>query len=125
MPKLSKQDAELVDYGPVAERSVEAEGFALEFVTFKEDLDGRPLLRGLPGDLCQCPHWGYVLSGRITFEFPSGTEIYEAGDAYYTPPGHAPISNEPGTEVLMISPKEELARTMEVMERNLQALQST
>ena len=26
-------------------------------------VDFTPLFKGLPGDLCQCPHWGYVLAG--------------------------------------------------------------
>ena len=39
----------------------------MNFVTFREDIDHTPLLRGLPDDRCQCPHWGYVINGRLTF----------------------------------------------------------
>jgi ribosomal protein L16 Arg81 hydroxylase len=31
-------------------------------------------------------------------------EIFEVGDAFYTPPGHVPVKNEPGTEILWFSP---------------------
>src|SRR5438552_3029015 len=27
--------------------------------------DLAPLLKGLPNDLCSCPHWGYVFKGRM------------------------------------------------------------
>ena len=37
-------------------------------------------------------------------------EIYEAGDAFYTPPGHRPYV-EAGTELLQFSPSEALATT--------------
>ena len=51
--------------------------------------DFTPLLAGLPGDLCQCPHWGHVISGSITVRYADGTEeTNRAGDIYYWPAGH-------------------------------------
>lgn len=51
--------------------------------------DAAPLLEGLPQDLCQCPHWGTVLSGSIHVRFADGhEETVRAGDVYYWPPGH-------------------------------------
>jgi hypothetical protein len=53
-------------------------------------------------------------------------------DAFYTPPGHIPVQNEPGTEFVSFSPSEELLsfspseelRTAEaVMMKNMQAMQ--
>ena len=82
-------------------------------------------MKGLPDDMCQCPHWGYVTSGRVTFRFADHDEVYETGDAFYTPPGHIPVSHEPGTEALMFSPADELHKTEAVMMKNMQALQST
>ena len=46
---------------------------------------------GLPDDPCPCPHWGYVLRGRLTYRFPDREEVFEAGDAFYLPPGHIPM----------------------------------
>ncbi|MGZ6697253.1 MAG: cupin domain-containing protein, partial [Solirubrobacteraceae bacterium] len=74
----------------------------------------------LPDDRCQCPHRGYVIGGRVTFRFAAGEETYEAGDAYYAPPGHVPVIAA-GTEVVEFSPGDEYARTMEVVARNLAA----
>ena len=41
----------------------------MNFVSFREDIDATPLYKGLPDDRCQCPHWGYVLSGAVTFRY--------------------------------------------------------
>ncbi|MFN2625925.1 MAG: cupin domain-containing protein, partial [Mycobacteriales bacterium] len=76
--------------------------------------------RGLPDDRCQCPHWGVVQTGSISFRFADRTETYVAGDAYYAPPGHTPVVTS-GTEVVEFSPTEALAATMAVLEANLAA----
>ena len=52
------------DYGPVVDRSDAVEGYTVNFTSFREDIDATPLLKGLPDDRCQCPHWGYVINGR-------------------------------------------------------------
>ena len=125
MPKVSKESATGGgDYGPVLDRAEELDGYEVSFTLFREDLDGTPLLKGLPDDRCQCPHWGYVLSGTVTFRYADREEVFTTGDAFYTPPGHIPVGNEPGTEVLMFSPAAEIAKTMAVIERNMQAMQA-
>jgi ribosomal protein L16 Arg81 hydroxylase len=58
------------------------------------------------------------------FRYADHDEEYEKGDAFYTPPGHIPVKHEPGSEVLMFSPADELAKTEAVMMRNMGALQS-
>jgi quercetin dioxygenase-like cupin family protein len=60
-------------------------------------------LRGMPDDLCQCPHWGYVFKGQLKLRTQHGDEFYEAGQAYYMPPGHSPEALE-DCELLDISP---------------------
>lgn len=123
MPKVSKDSASGGgDYGPVVDRYEEIDGYRIGFATFREDLDGTPLMKGLPDDRCQCPHWGYVISGRVTFRFADRDETFEAGDAFYTPAGHIPVSHEPGSEVLMFSPAEQLAETEAAIMKNMQAL---
>ena len=74
----------------------------------------RPLLKGLPDDRCQCPHWGYVVEGQVTFRFADREEVYEAGDAFYAPPGHVPVKHEPGTEIVHVQPD---ARSCSATER--------
>jgi len=124
MAKVSKESATGGgDYGPVVDRSEELDGYRIGFATFREDIDATPLMEGLPDNRCQCPHWGYVISGKVTFRFADRDEVYETGDAFYTPPGHIPVKHEPGTETVMFSPAEELRETEAVMMKNLQAMQ--
>jgi mannose-6-phosphate isomerase-like protein (cupin superfamily) len=92
------------------------------FETYNEEFDLAPLLRGLPDDMCQCPHYGYVLKGRMRVRYADREEVFEAGDAYYIGPGHSPIM-EAGTEIVEFSPKDEYRKTMEVAERYLAAMQ--
>jgi hypothetical protein len=85
------------------------------------DADLAPLFKGLPDDRCQCPHWGYVVKGKVSFTFADGhEETYEGGDAYFAPPGHLPRLYA-GSEVVEFHPTAELAKTMEVVERNMAA----
>lgn len=60
------------------------------FVRARKGIDLRPALKGLPQDLCQCPHWGYVIAGTVRMHTASGHEDYTAGQAFYWAPGHAP-----------------------------------
>src|SRR4051795_10943426 len=123
MPKVSRETASRVeDMGVMEGRYEEMDGYTVAFETFREDADATPLFRGLPDDRCQSPHWGYVIEGRVTFCYPDRDEVYEAGDAYYAPPGHIPVV-EAGTDVVEFSPTEEYERTMAVVAGNLTAAQ--
>jgi hypothetical protein len=121
MPKTSRESAsQVADLGVMESRSEQLGGYTVEFTTFHEDADGTPVFKGLPDDRCQSPHWGYVLRGRLTFRYADHDEVYEAGDAYYAPPGHIPVVTA-GTDVVEFSPTEEYSRTLEVVARNLAA----
>jgi len=123
MPKVSKQSATKgEDHGPVNNREDQLADYTVNFVEFRQDVDGTPLLKGLPNDRCQCPHWGYVLKGKMTMRFADHEEVYEAGDAFYAPPGHAPICHEPGTQMVQFSPAHELSKTQAVMNKNMKAM---
>jgi mannose-6-phosphate isomerase-like protein (cupin superfamily) len=121
MPKVSRESAKLENHGPVEDRHDDLEGYTVNFVTFKQDIDATPLMKGLPDDQCHCPHWGYVFKGRVTYRFADHEETVEAGDAFYVEPGHVPIV-EAGTEFVQFSPKEELAIVSETMMRNAMAM---
>jgi mannose-6-phosphate isomerase-like protein (cupin superfamily) len=124
MPKMSKQSAAHVnDHGIVEDRYEDVEGYRIQFIEFREAADGTPLLKGLPGDRCNCPHWGYVQKGRITYRFDDHDEVFEAGDAFYLPPGHIRIA-EAGTELLQFSPSLELEAVSAAMLANMRAMQS-
>ena len=122
MPSTSKTTAPTVaDHGPVVERWADLDGYRASFISFAVDIDGAPLLKGLPDDRCACPHWGYVLKGTLSFTFGDRTETYQAGEAYYAPPGHVP-AHSAGSEILMFSPSEELAATEAAILRNMQVM---
>ena len=126
MPKVSKDSAtQGGEFGPVTDRSEVLDCYSVNFTSFHEDVDATPLMKGLPDDRCQCPHWGYVINGQVTFRYSDREETFEAGDAFYTPPGHVPVKHEPGTDVVLFSPAEELHKTEAVMMKNMQAMQAT
>ena len=125
MPKASKETASRVeDIGVLETRTEElGDGYLVEFATFREDADAAPFFRGLPDDRCQSAHWGYVVTGKVTFRYADRDEVYETGDAYYAPPGHVPVVTA-GTEVVEFSPSEAYHRTLEQVGRNLATMQA-
>ena len=124
MPKVSKESAtEGGEFGPVTDRYNEIESYRVNFTTFHEDVDGTPLMKGLPDDRCQCPHWGHVIRGRMRVHYADREEILQAGDVYYLSPGHTTSTDEP-TELIEFSPRGEYQKTLEVVGRNLAAMQN-
>jgi hypothetical protein len=102
-------------------RQAEWGGISVEIGEIKGKLDVAPLFKGLPNDECQCPHWGYVLKGRLRYRSGDREEVFNAGDAYYVGPGHIPVFEE-GLEYVEFSPADVLQQTMEIVERNMAAL---
>jgi hypothetical protein len=115
-----------------ARESLEVEGYeghfdelhdyTVGFETYTADADLAPFFAGLPDDRCQCPHWGYVLKGKLTFRYADGSEdTMEAGEAYYAPPGHTPVLYA-GTEVVEFSPTADLQATLDVVNKNMESM---
>ena len=64
-----------------------------------------------------------MLSGTLTYAVGDRQEVFmEAGDAFYLPPGHIPVHNEPGSEFVQFSPTKELRETQAVMRANAEAM---
>ncbi|HEX6219633.1 MAG TPA: hypothetical protein VF115_00920 [Acidimicrobiia bacterium] len=125
MLKVSKDSAsQRQDAGPVVDLRDELDAYTVSFTSLLADIDATPFMKGLPDDRCQCPHWGYVFKGSMTARYPDRDEVYEAGDAFYIPPGHIPVANEPGTEFVWFSPTEELRTAEAVMINNMQEMQN-
>jgi hypothetical protein len=123
MPKVSKNNAvNHADHGLVEEWNGEIDGYTINFLSVAVDHDMTPMLKGLPGDHCTCPHWGYVTAGRLTFIIDGHEEVHEAGDAFYVPGGHL-MRVEAGTEYVQFSPSDELRPVTETIMRNLSQLQ--
>ena len=116
MSRTSKADAPVsLDEPEIEGRYAELDDYTMAFETHKADTDPAPFFRGLPDDRCQCPHWGYVIAGRMRYVFGDREEVYEAGDAFYQPPGHRPYVDA-GTELLQFSPTDKLAETERAIE---------
>jgi len=121
MPKFSKATLEGHDYGPVLDHHAEVDGYTVNITTFNQDIDATPLMKGLPGDRCHCSHWGYVIRGRLVYHTATGDIEIADGEAYYVGPGHTP-EIFPETEIVEFSPTKELQQTLEVVNRNMEAL---
>jgi hypothetical protein len=107
-----------VDEELIEGRYAELDRYTVAFETYQHDVDPAPFFVGLPGDRCQCPHWGFVTSGQIIFRWADHEETYVEGDAYYAGPGHLPVISA-GTTVVEFSPTAELEATMSVVGANL------
>lgn len=107
-----------VDEELIEGRYATLEDYTVGFESFRHDVDPAPFFAGLPQDRCQCPHWGFVTSGQITFRWADREETYVAGDAYYAPAGHLPLISA-GTTVVEFSPTAELEATMAVVGQNM------
>jgi hypothetical protein len=84
-------------YGPIA-----AEHYRLAAGT-----DLAPLLHGLQDNLCQAPHWGYVIDGSLTVTFKDGSQEHPVGgDLLYWPPGHT-VRADQDSELVLFSPQHE------------------
>jgi hypothetical protein len=123
MPKVSKESVtEVRDYGVAEDRTGKLDGYTVNFVSIRQDHDLAPMLSGLPGGRCPCPHWGYVLKGRMIVRYADHEEVCEAGDAFYMPPGHTPAA-EAGTEFIQISPSDQLQEVEAAVVKAMQQMQ--
>jgi hypothetical protein len=97
-----------LEVGDIVTRGEDWGGQLVRHLTLPPGADFTPLLKGLPGDVCDCPHWGYVISGSMHLRYSDGTEeISRAGEMYYWPGGHTGWTDE-GVTFVEFSPAEDL-----------------
>ena len=78
-----------------------------------------PLLHGLENNLCQSPHWGYVLQGELTVTYGDGKqETINGGDLFFWPPGHT-VKVGADAEVILFSPQHEHSKVIDHMLRKM------
>jgi hypothetical protein len=88
MPSANRMTtAATIDVDELEGRYAALGDYTVSFETFKQDVDPAPYFVGLPGDRCQCPHWGVVTEGQLTFRWTDHEETCVAGDAYFAPAG--------------------------------------
>ena len=86
-----------------------------EWFSLGAGTDIQPLLRGLQGDACQAPHWGYMLSGELVVTYTDGKlEACKEGDLFHWPPGHS-VRVVKDSEVILFSPVQEHTLVMDHM----------
>jgi hypothetical protein len=86
-----------------------------EYFSLCAGTDIAPLLQGLENDLCQSPHWGYVLQGELTVTYADGkSEALAGGDLFYWPPGHT-VRVDQDAELILFSPQHEHSEVMNHM----------
>ena len=86
-----------------------------EYFSLAAGVDTSPLFKGLHGDMCQCPHWGFVLRGQLTTTDDIGAEeTVKANDLFYWPPGHN-VRVDADAEIVMFSPQNEHSHVIDHM----------
>jgi hypothetical protein len=93
-----------------------------EYFSLAAGVDTTPLFQGLDGNLCQCPHWGYVLKGTITTTNATGRqETVRANDLFYWPEGHNVKVTE-DAEIIMFSPQREHTHVIDHMREKVKSM---
>lgn len=92
-----------------------------EYFTLSAGVDTTPLFQGLHGDLCQCPHWGFVLRGELIATDAKGVEeTVKQNDLFYWPPGHN-VKVIVDAELVMFSPQNEHSHVIDHMIKKVSA----
>jgi hypothetical protein len=122
MPKVSRESAsQVTDLGVAEDRTQELDGYTVNFVSVRQDQDLAPMLSGLPGGRCPCPHWGYLFKGEMTVRYADHEEVITAGEAFYLSPGHVPAGTA-GTEFLQFSPSDQLQPVVAQIAQRMQQM---
>lgn len=87
-------------------------GMNVARIRFPKGADAKPLLEGLQGDMCQCPHWGIVLKGSIHVDYADGRkETVRAGEVYHWPAGHT-VRVDEDYEAIEFSPASQMTEVI-------------
>jgi hypothetical protein len=90
-----------------------------EYFSLGAGTDIAPLLKGLEGDLCQSPHWGYLMEGEVAVTYSDGNEeTVIGGDLFYWPPGHT-VRVGKDAELILFSPQKEHCEVVDHLKRQL------
>ena len=110
----------LLQAGDAVVRGIEWGDLRVCLISVPAGTDFGPLLKGMPGDLCPGPHWGYVLRGRLRISYEDSEEVIDAGNFYYMPPRHTGIALE-DTEFMEVVPPGANQQFLDNARRNLAA----
>jgi hypothetical protein len=121
MKKMKERLPVTMEAGPAKMRSADWGKMKSAYMNMGEGVDFTPFLEGQPDDLCQVPHWGYVLDGEINVRYADGQEeAIEAGQLYYLPPGHT-VWFEEEAEFVEFSPRQGMDGVLAHIEQKMEA----
>lgn len=90
-----------------------------EYFSLGAGTDIAPLLKGLKDDLCQSPHWGYLMEGEVIVTYKDGQqETISGGDLFYWPPGHT-VKVGKDAEIILFSPQVEHCKVVNHLRNQL------
>jgi hypothetical protein len=113
MQSIARQDVPItIADGELEVRTQDHDGLTVGFFRLPAGTDLREPLQGLPDDLCPCPHWGYMLKGRVRMHTADGHQDFVAGEAFHWAPGHAPEALE-DSEYVDFSPTDKLRHVLD------------
>lgn len=121
--KIRKEDLPVALEMPVATFRVgEWDDISAAYVELKAGVDATPLLEGLKDDQCQCPHWGYMLTGAIHVKYSDGkVEVCKAGEMFHWPAGHT-VWVEEDTSFVEFSPRKDLKELYDHIGKKLETV---
>ena len=118
MPSASHDELPLTEIVPgYSSRLADWGGITVAFEKAHAGQDATSMVKGLPDDRCQAPHWGFLFSGRMVVDYGDRQETVEGGQAYYIEPGHK-LTFESDCEALEFTPTEALEQTLAAVRRN-------
>lgn len=101
-----------LEAGGICARAAAEGGMTLQYMRFPAGADMTEPLKGLPGDMCPVPHWGYVIEGAVRTRYADGREeSTQTGEVYYWPSGHT-VLFDVDTSFVEFSPAEEMAKVV-------------
>jgi hypothetical protein len=90
-----------------------------EYYSLGAGTDLTPLLKGLEGDLCQSPHWGYMMEGEVILTYSDGREeATSEGDVFFWPAGHT-LRVIRNAEIVLFSPQHEHCQVVDHLRKQL------
>lgn len=99
-------------------------GMSIGYIDIAEPMDLSFLFKGLPHDLCNSPHWGYVIDGSLRVIYQDEKQdTVKAGEVFYWPELHTGVVDD-SVKFVDFSPDEEFITLMKhigkVMEESAQ-----
>ena len=121
MPSADREGLPLQEIVPgYSSRMADWGGLTVAFERAHAGQDASSMVKGLPDDRCQAPHWGFLFSGTMVVDYGDRRETVEGGQAYHVAAGHR-ITFETDCEALEFTPTDALAETLDAVRRNFAA----